>query len=82
MVFDDDFMRLFTPEGERNFLCEQNGASWPPPKFVYFDGEYYRLVSYSAITDEQRAAMTHVCRGALYECLGNTVHDIPALRLQ
>lgn len=49
------------------------GITWPPPSFIEIDnhGELPNLlvkrVSCSEITDEQRAEMTHVARGALYE---------------
>lgn len=82
MTFDDDFMRC----GLMDAPLKQLGLEWPPPAFLHIrnHGElpdlYLRRVSYSEITDEQRARMTHVCRGAQYEpCAATDIpHDEPA----
>lgn len=61
-VFPDDFLRL--PDG-RNLKAPTR----PPPELIEFEGTQYRRVSMSAITDEQRMTMTHICRGAMYETI-------------
>jgi hypothetical protein len=71
MTFDDDFMRLNFPDGSTKiYSLKQNDMEWPPPEkiMVDFDGGVVTLrrESYSVITDEERARMTHVCRGAEY----------------
>lgn len=61
-VFEDDMLKL----GER----WAHAPCWPPPEIVETpDGQRWRLVRFSQITDEQRARMTHVFRGAEYEAL-------------
>lgn len=79
MTFDDDYMffgvRLGVPLRVR---CKDAGVEWPPPEFVQVVGgpisePYFRRESYSQITDEQRATMTRVCRGASYV----RVHGVP-----
>lgn len=67
MTYDDDHLHLVTPDGVRRFPCKANGIDWPPPEEFRFGSVLYARKSYSSITDEQRADMTHVCRGALYE---------------
>ena len=80
MTFDDDFVRLNFITGVANFPLKNVGLEWPPPERVFVeplgflreptpddDPTYLmRRVSFSQITDEQRATMTHVCRGAEY----------------
>ncbi len=66
MTFDDDFIQLQTESGPRRFACKENGIEWPPPPIVSFLGFNWYLVGHSEITDEQRAGMTRVCRGAAY----------------
>jgi hypothetical protein len=71
MTYDDDFVRLPTlVAGDTNIPLVRLGLEWPPPEEVNFYGLLYRRVSYSEITDEQRAEMTHVARGAQYEFVG------------
>ena len=77
-LFDDDFAQFEggALDGLRIFLHDTNNqhslmAEWPPPEEVTLSmrGEpqsTYERISHSAITDEQREEMTHVCRGALY----------------
>lgn len=75
MTFDDDYIQLNL--GKRGVLrqtCKELGVSWPPPEHIAITGgpfstPTFKRVRYSAITDEQRKGMTHVCRGAEY------VHD-------
>jgi hypothetical protein len=69
MTFDDDFIRI----GMLNPTLKSLGLTWPPPPFIQINnhGELpdrvFKRVSCSEITDEQRAKMTHVARGAAYE---------------
>ncbi len=66
MTFDDDYVQIGDPPLARYF-CKANGIEWPPPKKIETAHGVYVQVSLSQITDEQRAGMTHVARGALYE---------------
>lgn len=69
VTFDDDFLRI----GMVTATLKSLGITWPPPPFIEINnnGELPNLllkrVSCSEITDEQRAKMKHVARGALYE---------------
>lgn len=67
MTFDDDHMvfMMLTGKPKRVFLKAVN-LTWPPPLLVTFMEFPFRRISMSEITDEQRQAMTHVCRGAEY----------------
>lgn len=49
-------------EGE--FFC---APYWPPPEYLRYHGSFYHRVSYSQITDEKRAELTSVFRGAEYQ---------------
>lgn len=78
MTFEDDFVQI----GGVSVTLESLGLEWPPPAFMRIDnhGElpdlYVKLVHLSEITDEQRAEMTHVCRGALYKpCYPDEIPD-------
>lgn len=72
MTFDNDFMRL---EG-LNITLKSIHLEWPPPPFLKLyrpvatglppEELTYKRVRCSEITDEQRAGMTHVARGAEY----------------
>lgn len=68
MTFDDDFLRI----GMVNATLKSLGIEWPPPPFIRINnhGELPDLlvkrVSCSEISDEDRAQMTHVARGAEY----------------
>lgn len=66
MTFDDDFVQLEGPHATIHMACKQLGLDWPPPHMIKALGGVYNRDSYSKITDEQRAGMTHVARGAVY----------------
>lgn len=67
MTYDDDFIQVEFPGGAvRRARCKASGIEWPPPEEFDWQGGRVRRVSMSKLTDEQRAGMTHVCRGALY----------------
>lgn len=81
MTFDDDSVRLNFVVGPVVIPCTKLGLEWPPPERLYISDEadireatndddpryVMRRVSYSQISDEDRAEMTHVFRGAEYE---------------
>jgi hypothetical protein len=66
MTYDDDFVVLRFDHGTVRQPCAALGLSWPPPERIDAFGILMRRERHSSITDEQRAAMTHVCRGAEY----------------
>jgi len=73
MTFDDDFLRLPTAilaslgfAGKQDVFCRALDIDWPPPERLNIAGVALVRISISEITDEQRAGMTHVCRGAEY----------------
>jgi hypothetical protein len=67
MTFDDDFVQIDFGDGViRRARCLSNKIEWPPPQILDFGGFKFDRVSVSEITDEQRAGMSHVCRGAAY----------------
>lgn len=67
MTFDDDFIRLKTDAGDRNYSLKALKLEWPPPELIELPGGFiFERVSYSAITDAQRSTMQFVCRGAEY----------------
>jgi hypothetical protein len=66
-TFDDDFIQLRTESGIRRYKLAPLGLTWPPPEMIDIGGFKFRLLGHSQITDEERATMTHVCRGAEYE---------------
>lgn len=74
MTFDDDFVRVPMMVGEVNIACKSIKTEWPPKEHLTLGsdkgGICYRRVSFSQITDEERAGMTHVARGAQYEYIG------------
>lgn len=78
MTFDDDFIQVVVEGvGVVRFPCAPAGIDWPPPDLIMFNDVMYRQVRRSAITDEQRAEMTHVARGAEYvedHAFGQTRH--------
>lgn len=67
MTFDDDFLQFEFDGGIKRFTCQSLAVSWPPPETIDFQGFEMTLVGLSTITDQQRATMTHVCRGAVYQ---------------
>ncbi len=67
MTFDDDHIRLVFPQGDRNIPCKVLGIEWPPPQFIVIGAQMFNRERCSQITDEQRANMTHVVRGAEYK---------------
>lgn len=71
MTFDDDFVRLLTPFGDKLALLEQIGVSWPPPEKICLHGATFKRLRMSEITDERRAEMTHVARGAEYALISH-----------
>lgn len=73
MTFEDDFLLFQMPSGPHKVLCHQLGIQWPPPTTLRLRGFEppfsdldFRMLRMSTITDQQRANMTHVCRGAEY----------------
>lgn len=78
-TFSDDFIQLELEVGTRRIPLDVVGLTWPPPERLWLDGGGLRIAnndddpdgilvrkSMSIITDEQRAEMTNVMRGALY----------------
>lgn len=76
MTFDDDFLRLTFDNEVHNLQLKGLGLSWPPPEKISLGGVVFVRQSYSAISDEQRQLMSHVCRGAQYikseDCLDSS----------
>jgi len=66
-TFDDDMIRLVMQGGTKNVTCKSLGIDWPPPEELDIAGFIFVKVGQSQFTDEQRASMTHVLRGAQYE---------------
>lgn len=67
MTFDDDFVQLQFSDGQkRRVFCKPNSIDWPPPATLALGGFRFTQLSCSELTDEQRAGMSHVCRGAAY----------------
>lgn len=70
MTFDDDYVQLRLSTGPLRLACKLIGLDWPPPEFIDFDGPTsvmrFERMSFSQITDAERAGMHHVCRGAEY----------------
>lgn len=70
MTYDDDMVRLTFMVGTQTIPCKAVGLEWPPPeRLTELNGmplDPMVRVSMSVITDEQRAEMTHVFRGAVY----------------
>lgn len=77
MTFDDDYLQFRLSTGPLRMTCKSAGVDWPPPERIEVTGgpfstPRFKRIRYSDITDDQRAGMTHVCRGAEY------VHDTEA----
>lgn len=66
MTFDDDFARVHFDNGSRDLVLKSLGVDWPPPEVLDIYGFKYRRSSMSDITDEARAKLDFVCRGAEY----------------
>lgn len=81
MTFDDDFVLV----GAIRATLKSLGLEWPPPPFMRINNHvdlpdfFVKRLRMSEITDEQRATMTHVCRGAEYEVCSpaDLPHDEP-----
>lgn len=74
MTFDDDYIHFCLSTGPLRATCKELGLNWPPPERIVVVGRplssiVFRRIRHSQITDDERRAMTHVCRGAEY------VHD-------
>jgi hypothetical protein len=66
MLLEDDFYRFEDgPMAGRNVPA----TAWPPLEYIDIarSAEVYALESFSQLTDEESASMSHVCRGALYK---------------
>jgi hypothetical protein len=50
--------------------CRDIDFAWPPPDKFSLEGRLFERVTMSAISDDERAKMTHVCRGAEYRDIG------------
>jgi hypothetical protein len=83
VTFDDDFVRFNLLFGAENIACVKLGLEWPPPERIVIEHGRVRAATdddpassvlimdrMSEITDEERATMTHVCRGAEYFYFG------------
>lgn len=68
MTFDDDFVRLMSQDGKKlmDMPCRAINLEWPPPHNLSVFGFDWVLLSISQLTDDERASMTHVIRGAEY----------------
>lgn len=69
MTFDDDFVQFSLTNMGVVFrqACRDLNVQWPPPERLEIQGFVFKRIRLSPITDEQRAGMTNVCRGAEYE---------------
>lgn len=71
MTFEDDYVHLNFVTGTFDLPLSALGLEWPPPERitelagVEMERPLVRI-RMSEITDEQRAGMTHVARGAEY----------------
>lgn len=70
MTFDDDFLQVNFESGMKRLPCKKNNIDWPPPEKLEIEGFLYERVRMSEVSDESRSQMTHVCRGAEYNFLG------------
>jgi hypothetical protein len=66
MTYDDDFLQLEFAGGTRRVACRTLGVDWPPPERITVMGFEMVRDSFSQITDEQRAGLTMLMRGARY----------------
>lgn len=72
MTFDDDFLQLVLNGRVKRVTCKQAGVSWPPPERISAGSIVMRQVRRSQLSDDERAVMTHVRRGAEYVVEGMT----------
>lgn len=66
MTFNDDLLILVFDGATKRPSLQSCGLEWPPPERIEILGFTMVRTRMSAITDEQRAGMTHVCRAAEY----------------
>lgn len=66
MTFDDDFAQFEFDGGTKRVRMKDIKVEWPGPELVEIHGFRMRRVQHSQISDEARAKMTHIARGALY----------------
>lgn len=71
MTFDDDYIQLALSTGPMRVTCKKLGIDWPPPEIIKVTGgpfstPVFKRVRFSQISDDQRAGMSRVCRGAEY----------------
>lgn len=66
MTFDNDFLQLEFDGGTKRVTCKGAGVDWPPPERINVMGIPMRRKSFSQLTDEQRAGMDFLMRGARY----------------
>lgn len=79
-TFNDDYIQLELATGTRRLACTTVGLTWPPPEKLWLDEHGLRIAnaddneaevlvrtSMSIITDEERAGMDRIMRGALYQ---------------
>jgi hypothetical protein len=89
MTFDDDYIQYAVDGNVRRHPCKLVRLDWPPAetlnmRFLTWDGNDAHDITYSlkrlrfsSITDDERAQMTHVCRGAEYEVVSTEERPIP-----
>lgn len=75
MTFDDDFVRFQMDLGRLDVSIKSLNLDWPPPTQIIYHGVVFERVSMSQLTDEQRAEMNQLCRGAEYQVIGVTVRE-------
>ncbi|MCP1375358.1 hypothetical protein [Dyella lutea] len=66
MTFDDDFLQINFQGGTRRVLCKSIGVDWPPPEKLSFQGFALERVRFSQVSDDDRAGMEFLMRGAEY----------------
>ena len=66
-IFADDHILLTGGGHSGERICAHLlDLPWPPPETIEVYGKQWKRLRYSKITDEQRAKMEFVCRGAEY----------------
>lgn len=66
MTFDDDMLRFVLDGGTRAVSCKAAGLDWPPPDTLVVWDFKFTLHRRSELSDEDRAGMPYVIRGAEY----------------